>query len=331
MTDSEKKSHWQLLINLLGAKPREQEEKTPPLSAEPGSEGPDRPASAVPKPAGPKKKKSQSTERRLATNTRKHWGEVARSLGLESPLLPEAEEVEAEKEPEPEAEVISQTAPTIIPPAIESRKPVEPVSRRDYDEEAADVTSEEAEGVERGGPRVHDIEDKDRTRRTRRRGGRRRRRKSLSETGAEAEPFVAGDDGADETLAPLEEPEISFDRDDDEQIGTGEIKSEHRRRRRRRGRHDRDEAAEERPARRPRNIEAADVRTRDDRREQTEDEVEEESLVDKGVPRRAVPSWQEAIDFIVTANLASRQRSRDRDRDRGRGRGGKRGNDRGRR
>ena len=335
MTENAQTDHWKQLATVLGADaaeiesppPQKQESITalPPAAvAAPAARRPSKPVSPPPV---------------------KHWGWLASELGLapppdaeeERPLAPAAEPVRDVRGPAEEvraaavAAVAAESPVPIAEAAFGSSVGVETapqadrpdVSRMDSESEdplaldSADFVEEVASAVEfelpevGGQPEAGDEEGEPRRRRRRRRG-RRRRREDGTEA-ATSEPDLEAEDAEqerDEAEEAIQGEVIEGD------AGGGgeadELRRPRRRRRRRRGPHEGQEGPK--PDREPAGEEPEDL----DRDEEEEVDVEDLDSLDEGEddssgePRpkhRKIPCWTEAIEHIISLNMAARARN----------------------
>ncbi len=166
MSDPERTSHWQFLAELLGAKPQSEPEPSPvseeaPTESLPTAEGGESlKPQAPPPPTAPgpdRTKRSAKTPPRSATPSR-HWGDVARSLGLDVPEVPE--EVEEEETPVVEEAQVEPAAKPEPEVPTRSRRGEMRDERRDRDvEPARDVQPELPDFLSTEPPRDNFLEE----------------------------------------------------------------------------------------------------------------------------------------------------------------------------
>ncbi len=148
MSESDQSNHWQFLVNILGAKPKEGVEATTPsedaAATENPSEAPSQSSPARPvKPAKPARRTGETIREKLT-----HWSSVLRSVGVEPPPdleVPEPDDVESkpdvvEREPdvvERKPDVVEREPFAIEERAISERESREPVAEPHYEVPAA--------------------------------------------------------------------------------------------------------------------------------------------------------------------------------------------------
>jgi ribonuclease E len=303
MSDPEKKSHWQFLANLLGATPDESAEAEDVQPEDSSQDTPPSPPVAPPAEKSKKKKKPRVEP----AKKRVHWGDVAKSLGVDVPEEPEPiEEPEttaealsehlAERHPEPPPEPTFEPIADVPETVDVGQLAEEVVESQDQD------TADPLVGWPTPAPEPEEVEEievsEDAQLDTERPTGRRRRRGRRRRERGERERVASDRDepsGVEEDTATLEDAEVAE-----------EAPPRESRRRRRRGSGEssrRREKATREPVEEP-----------IDQEEEAGDSSQRTRKSRRNIP---IPSWQEAIDGIIAKNLASRQKSR---RPRGRGR-----------
>jgi ribonuclease E len=156
----------------------------------------------------------------------------------------------------------------------------------------------ESEAEETDADSEDEDEERERPRRRRRRRGRRRRRDEVDETVMDEE-----DDDVEATGEPDDDVMVDSPMDADEEAQEdGEQERQPRRRRRRRRRPASPKDAEETSSDETADLEAVGDADQDD------SETRAARTEARGKHRK-IPSWNEAVDVIVTTNLANRQRS----------------------
>jgi len=322
MTENDKSDHWRLLAAELGAEVPAEEESPPkvevegvaPSPSEPSGPSPeivgdeDRPGAALAAPAP----RRPAPPRRTASD----WNRLAEELGVAVPLEPEAPKTFPEEPALQPAEV----EPEDLRPS-ESRlgRRTEPEAEREL-EEPLRPAAEPSRGDDRRGRK--------RRRRRRLSGGPERERPAPAGESSQApERGVSGEDREPEDLGseevePVSTPSAAERGEEDLRRG--------KRRRRRRGASSRRES----PA-------GAEAEVRRDRGESTlapslersdqdesdsaivEDDAVDDELLDEERPaeggsrgekalHRAIPSWFDAVNVVISANLESRAKNPDR-------------------
>jgi ribonuclease E len=323
MSEPEKQDHWKALANLMGIAVPEPGPSVPsPASGTPASPAP------APATQGPTTPSQQRKTRPSPPKRKDHWGLVAGELGLAPPPITEQKaEPEARERPaRPAHEKPSRSWAAAIPSGTEkserSAPPVEEetdplaVAPEPFMEEVAGLIDEveevesplvEVEDVaeSRRRPRSEQEEGEDRGRRRRR-----RRRKPSRHGDTESARDASLEESAQEDFdedAIVDEEESDEDREE-------ELAERPRppHRRHPRGSESPSEAAESR--RRPSWEDKVDE---DDEDDEEEDDTEDSSR-EMRPKHKKIPSWNEAMELIVQANLANRDRDRDRGGRRGR-------------
>lgn len=313
MAENEKVNHWQLLAAELGAEVPEEEEVTakaedlpPQGTASPPSAnvtpGPSaRPAVAAPLPPRP------APPRRPAGD----WGLLAQELGVEVPPELEAPEP-AHKEPVPASTVVEHD-----PRDAAGEPALGRASARHPDEDESDES-----------PRSAGRPARDEERRGRKRRRRRRPSGGLDQETAEATVespatrdwgLPATDEEEPEELdteaaEPTSAPSASGEREEGARRG--------KRRRRRRGGSSRREPSagddarrdDSPPSRRSDREEPEPATPEDDFQDDLLDEELPAEAGDRGEKsiHRAIPSWFDAVNVVISANLESRAKNPDR-------------------
>ncbi len=330
-----KRSTWDLLSSVLGVAPTEQPAAGPAPSPTGGSAPPqggssaDRPPAESGTAGRPPEGKAQpaelfkpepppknpALESMFADVPRRDLDEakpnprVIDDLGWDEPESEDIDDLAVFTEEFEEEVVIEET----IEEREESREPHRRGRRRGRgrgrERREADVASPGADQIEPAGP--FDEEESDEAddgiplRRSHRRPPRRRQEARASDVAAPAE----------------EEPSSDIDRE-----AVGEEAQPPRRRRRRRSRDERSEdrvrQREESPSVREsaRHLDRVDV----DVEEEEEDAADSEGLNEGGTKHRNIPSWKDALEPIIAANMENHRRYESRG-------GGGRGRNRGRR
>ena len=113
MSDPDRSSHWKFLADLLGAKPKQEPEVAEAEGlADEAAANPPAAASPVPPPPAARPKRAAPTGQ--LPNPQRHWGDVARELGVDVPMVPD-EEIQQAPLQEP-----AQDSPPIVPAAREA-------------------------------------------------------------------------------------------------------------------------------------------------------------------------------------------------------------------
>ncbi len=258
-----------------------------------------------------------------------HWRQLATELGLEAPPEPDepAEPIVADFDEPVTSPIESDLGePVNVPDVHEYSAIGEPIDFGEatlIDVEDIEVI-DEPETVDASLGETVDAESKDEAqpgRRRKRRRGRRRRRgqeseKQGDERAGERGETVIEDEGQAEASEELEEAAEA------ERPTTDERQGRRRRRRRRGSGRDRtDDAAA--PSERDSSDDEADTTDIDD---DTESDAEDNqggagSSGASGAKHRKIPTWQEAINVVISANMEGRSKSDDHSGRRGRGRG----------
>jgi hypothetical protein len=328
-TMSDKQEHWKQLAESLGADDAADAQQSGPRDEESVTELP--PVQVPPPPKRESKPPESAGER--------HWDSLASELGLAAPPAP------APSEPPPSAPVDEPTAAGVDEPASsamdtetdtareaepeqlvtapEPSRPVEDAIDLDRDESedplALDARPfveelEEEEDYETVEPEEpsSEADDEQRLRKRRRRRGRRRRREDAeapAEGSSEVGEAKVGDEPEyeDEETAALTES------------AEGEESRAPRRRRRRGPRGERAPSAKGKADRDEFSDEDADEELSDEPAEVEAEEGSDGARADRPRPKhRKIPSWSEAMDHIISGNMASRSRGSGRNPPRGR-------------
>jgi hypothetical protein len=297
MADSEQKNHWRSIAELLGT----------PLPAESPDEQPtNEPAAEKISPTPPPPARTKKVPpARPAPKSPANWGSIAEQLGMEPP-------------PEPESKDETR------PPFVETESAVDV---RDTFTGQGDIESPAKP------PRARSEEARDDWRRHR---GEFEPEYELDlESPPEEKDNAYDAEEEPEAASHVEEAGEAEESLDESSREEGEPRRRRRRRRGRRGRKERPSAAEK-------SSEADDQQGDEEEEYEEEDEVEEvvratsrssressdddDDVGDVGRPKHTkIPTWDQAIGFIIEANMAGRSRSHHHgSRGRGRGRGHRR-------
>jgi hypothetical protein len=286
MTDPEKLTHWDSLVEQLGVTPTPEESE--------------RPAAAVPTPPKATKGAPPRAPRAPIRRAPADWSQIASELGVdgvdEPPLAPEA----ADAMP---VETCGAEAPAAVPECLS-----EPESLR-RDLVPADSEAKLPESLTRAAELSARAEPGEEKKSGRKRRKRRRRlpqeaEEATVEAEAESADFEADDDFADEAVPePSHSPEA-----DASDAAAGRSK----RRRRRRGA-GRAKDAETRGDERAEPDDSARDSAAHHREETSDDEDKNDADPAPRKPGKerhvGIPNWQEAVGILIAANLERRAKN----------------------